>query len=528
VTILPAGPGGTPELDELGLVRERRSRSIPGAPETCAEVLSRSAADHPEKLALIGRSGRLTYAQLDEAVVRGSQALAALGVRSGDRVACTMANDIDIVVAFFATMRAGAIWVGINSSLAEPEKDYMVRDCAASAYLGRDIPLDEWRARCEGAAVVDDAPVAVSPHAPAAIAYTSGTTGFPKGAVHSHHNLILVGAVTRASRAYDPELRQGVCLPLTILNLMVLGPLTTFQLGATIVAMDRADPVGMAEWIEREAIQTFSAVPTMIHGLLTNPDVRPEQLTSLVRPGVGGADLPESFRDLYRSRFGAEVTIGYGLTEAPTAVTMTDPSTAAIPGEAGRALPQIRIVIVDDADCELPAGEVGEVCVAAATSGEFADCYTPMLGYWRQPEATRIALRAGMLHTGDLGYVDRDGHLFIKDRQNDVIIRGGANVYPAEVERVLHGDQRVEACAVVGYPDDRLGERVAAFVAFDSEVAASDEATVFEELAAACRAQLARYKVPERWICVDGFPRTPMGKIRRTDLRRQLADERRG
>ena len=464
--------------------------------------------------ALVGRSGRLDYTELDDATACAAHAWRSLGVVPGDRVACTLPNDIDIVVAFLGAMRAGAIWVGINAALARPEQDYMIDACGASVYLGRDLPLDEWRDRCSSESR-DPLDVTVDPHAPAAIAYTSGTTGFPKGAVHSRHNLLFVGYATKVARIYDPTLRQGVCLPLTLLNLMVLGPLTGFQLGSCIVCIDRVDPVGLAEWIERERVATFSAVPTMVHGLLTHPDVRPEQLTSLVRPGVGGAVLPESFRDLYRERFGAEVTIGYGLTEAPTSVTLTDPDAPPIPGEAGRALPQVEIVIVDDDGHELSSGDLGEVCVRAATTGPLAGKWTPMLGYWNQPDASAVALRNGMLHTGDLGYLDADGHLFIKDRRNDVIIRGGANVYPAEVERVLHLDERVAACAVVGYADDRLGERVGAFLQLASPVSA-------DELAAHCAEHLARYKVPDRWEFVPDFPRTAMGKIKKRELAARL------
>ncbi|HZJ25976.1 MAG TPA: AMP-binding protein [Acidimicrobiia bacterium] len=501
-------------LDDHGLVVRTDGPTIPGGPQHCGAVLDRARADAPEAEALVGRSGRCTYAELDAMAGRAVGALGALGVRPGDRVACTMTNDTDIVIAFLGAMRVGAIWVGINTALAPAEQDYLVRDCDARVHLGRTVPLIEWRDRC---AVSEVTPVSVeiASHSPAAIAYTSGTTGFPKGAVHSHHNLLLVGAATRLVGTYDPTFRHGVCLPLTILNLMVLGPLTTFQLGGCVVTMDRTDPVGMAESIGRERIATFSAVPAIMHDLLTHPDVRADQLVSLVRPGVGGADLPEAFRTMYRERFGTEVTIGYGLTEAPTAVTMTDPQAPPIPGEAGCALPQIEIVIVDDDDVPLAPGEVGEVCVTAASIGELARVYTPMLGYWHQPDATRAALRGGILHTADLGFLDTDGHLFIKDRRGDVILRGGANVYPAEVERVLHADPRVAECAVVGYPDERLGERVAAFVRVSSPVTP-------EELAVHCATELARYKVPDRYELVDELPRTPMGKIRKRELAERL------
>ncbi|GIU90654.1 MAG: hypothetical protein KatS3mg010_1753 [Acidimicrobiia bacterium] len=282
--------------------------------------------------------------------------------------------------------------------------------------------------------------------------------------------------------------------------------------------MDRIDPVGMAEWIRDERIATFSAVPAMIHGLLTHPGVTEEHLLTLVRPGVGGADLPETFRATYRERFGADVTIGYGLTEAPTAVTVTDPAHPPIPNEAGVALPHVEIVIVDDEDRPLPAGEVGEICVRARREGPWTGVYTTMLGYWNRPDATRLALRGGMLHTGDLGCLDEHGHLFVKDRRHDLIIRGGANVYPAEVERVLHADPRVAACAVVGVPDEHYGERVAAFVQRSPGACVAED-----ELAALCNEQLAKYKVPEVWRFVDDFPRTPMGKIRKTELRALLA-----
>lgn len=502
-------------LDEHGLVVRTDGPTIPGGPKDCGAVLDRACSETPDAEALVGRSGRLTYAELDAAVGRAVGALGTLDVQPGDRVAATMTNDVDIVIAFLGVMRAGAIWVGINTALAPAEQDYLVGDCDPRVYLGRDVPLIEWRQRCAGAEVSPGS-VEITPHSPATIAYTGGTTGFPKGAVHSHHNLLLVGAATRLVGSYDPTFRHGVCLPLTVLNLMVLGPLTTFQLGGCVVTMDRTDPVGMAECIQREQIATFSAVPTMLADLLSHPDVRADQLASLVRPGVGGADLPDAFRAMYRERFGTEVTIGYGLTEAPTAVTVTDPTAPPIPGEAGRALPQIEIVIVDD-DVALAAGEIGEVCVTAASVGALAGIYTPMLGYWHQPDATRVALRGGILHTDDLGFLDPDGHLFIKDRRGDVILRGGANVYPAEVERVLHTDPRVAECAVVGYPDERLGERVGAFVRTSSPVTP-------EELTAHCAAELARYKVPDRYELVDELPRTPMGKILKRDLRDRLRE----
>ena len=234
--------------------------------------------------------------------------------------------------------------------------------------------------------------------------------------MHSQHNLLLVGAVAIVHRPF-PEERVGVVLPLTILNLMMLGPVSTLQVGCCVVCIDRIDPVGLATWIRDERVSNLSAVPTMIHDLLTHPDVAPTDLASLARPGCGGGATPESFRRLYEERFGIRLTIGYGLTEAPTAVTVEDPELPRVPDGSGRALPHVSVTVRADDGAELAAGAVGEVCVGPADDGLFAGVYTPMLGYWNRPDATAEALRDGVLHTGDLGYLTADGDLVITDRK---------------------------------------------------------------------------------------------------------------
>ena len=497
---------------------------------TIGRVLDRQVSSTPDRLALVGRSGRFSYGELDRAANRAANALAALGVTRGERVAACLPNDVDIVIAFLGAMRLGAIWVGINKPLAAREKAYCLRDSGARALLapadvigslaGERASLGELRHAVEVAPGTfaccgDDARPALEldRHAPAAIAYTSGTTGFPKGAVHSHHNLLLPGAVAAASGTYGADVRQGVLLPLTILNLVVLGPLVAFQDGSALVCIDRIDPEGVADWVRRERVGHFAAVPTVLYDLLTHPSVGRDDLASLRRPEVGGAECPEEFRRLYRERFGGEVTIGYGMTEAPTAVTRSDGAAAPQPGLCGKAVPQVEIAILDEKDQPVPDGEVGEICVAPARSGPWAGVYTPMLGYWNQPEETAKALRGGVYHTGDLGFVDERGDLYIRGRRNELILRGGANVYPAEIERVLHSDPRVRGCAVVGKPDPRLGERVVAFVELVPGTQASEE-----ELKARCAEELARYKVPEQIALVAALPRNAMGKVVKREL----------
>ncbi len=526
------------DLEAHGLIPPATAPRPTGGPTSIARLLDPLLADDPDRLALVGRAGRYTVAELDAASTRAAHALRALGVGAGDRVAASLPNDAAIVVAFLGAMKAGAIWIGMNRPLAGPEKAYMLADAQVALFLGDPDMVDQVAAHRadlpdlsrlvvvapgtdddEWAALLADASTApvdadVDPLAPAAIAYTSGTTGFPKGAVHTQHNLLLPGTMSARRGLSNPSGVLGVPLPLTILNLLVLGPLAAYQTGMRLVAMDRIDGVGMAEWIAAEKITTFAAVPAMVHDLLTNTAVSDDMLASIEAIGVGGADMPDAFRRLYEERFGRRVVTGYGLTEAPTSVTGEDPATPAVAGTCGKALPQVEIHILDDEEHELPRGEVGEVCVGPATTGEHADLYRPMLGYWNRAEESAMALRGGLLHTGDIGVLDVDGNLFIKDRKHDLIIRGGANVYPAEVERVLHDDPRVAACAVIGHPDERLGEGVVAFVERMPGAAVTED-----ELIAHCRANLARYKVPDSVTFVEHFDRTPMGKIRKTALR---------
>ena len=521
-----------------GLREPDRRPEIPGGPQSVADVLDRALAEAPDREALVGRSGRYSARELDRAANRAANALRELGIREGDRVAACLPNDVDIVIAFLGTQRIGALWVGVNRPLALPEKTYLLNDCGAAVFLappeiaaevsGRaeDLPglrrvievaanasPGGWRSLQEAAS--DARPdVAIDPFAPAAIAYTSGTTGFPKGAVHSQHNLLIPGAVSRARGEFSQETRQGCVLPLTILNLIVLSPLVAFQVGSCCVPMDRIDAPGIAEWVRDERVGHFAGVPTIFHDLLTHPEIDPADLASLIAPQVGGAECPEETRALYRERFGSEVRIGYGMTEAPTAVTASDGAGSPQPGLCGRALPQVEIEIRDERDRVLPAGEIGEICVAPATSGPWAGIYTPMLGYWGKPHATAEALRGGVYHSGDLGLMEDDGNVFIRGRRNELILRGGANVYPAEVERVINEDPRVADCAVFGTPDARLGERVVAAVELEEGATLEPE-----EIAARCREQLARYKVPERIRVVKSLPRNAMSKV----VKRKLA-----
>jgi acyl-CoA synthetase (AMP-forming)/AMP-acid ligase II len=476
-------------------------------------------ARDPGAEALVTASGRLSYAELDALADRAAGALYGIGVRPGDRVGASLPNDLDIVGAFHGAMRIGAIWVGVNRALAPPERAYILSDSAARVALVEDpatwtsgsagarlFPLDEWRDAVASSPGRPQIP-RPDPLEPAGIGYTSGTTGFPKGAVHCQAGLLQPGAAALERRAWGPELRKGDSLPLTILNMMVLTTLLTSQVGATSVIIDNNDVVSIARWIREEKVSLWNGPPAQLHTMAYGQDVQPSDLASLVEVWVGGGDCPDRLRDDFQERFGVRVARTYGLTESPALVCLDDVVGDPPPGTSGKALGHLALEI---------DGE--EIVLGPTADGPWAGRYRPLLGYWNQPEASAKVLREGKLHTGDLGSLDPSGHLRVIGRMSQVIIRGGANVYPAEVERVLVAAPGVNACSVVGVPDPRLGERVGAAIEL-----LPGEAFDRDAVLAHCRSQLAGYKVPERWVVVDSLPRNQMGKVPPAAVREMLA-----
>jgi len=516
----------------------------PHGPRDVASVLDRALAERPDGTALIGRFGRLSYAELDEATNAAAAAFNALGISEGDRIAGCMGNHNELVVAFLASQRIGAVWVGINRALALPEKKYLIDDCGAALFLCDTVTAEAARAwigdglrhvmtldpgdpdsdlarAIEAHRGAPRPALTIDPWAPAGIAYTSGTTGFPKGVVHSQHNMMVTATISvEYSGDGVPETVRGTALPLTILNCMILGPLAALSTGAPHVNLDRIDAQGVAEWIAQEKIANISIVPTLIQDLLTRPDIDQDQIASLRWLVVGGSTVPQALPQLYRERFGRRMTIGYGLTEGPNGVAKTHEASPEGPGVIGRPLPHLHLAILDETGAEVPRGEIGEIAIRATDKGPWANVYKPTLGYWGRAEATAKLLRGGWVHTGDVGLQDESGEFHIRDRGSDLILRGGANVYPAEVERVLRMDAQVRDCAVLGRPHERLGQTVAAFIETDG-LSDDEEQRLLERLRDLCKANLAAYKAPADWIVVPAMPRNAMGKIVKT----QLADQ---
>ena len=509
------------------------SGSEPGPiPTSVGNVLERALERDPAHEALVCVDARLTYEQLDQAVDRAAGALATIGIKEDDAVAVSLPNASDVVITFHAVARLGAIWLGINRNLAPPEKRFIMEDAKARLLLatsdvadgladtfhGNSMPpiivagndAGSWRDLVESSVAGYKRPrrQAVDP---VGIAYTSGTTGRPKGVVHSHANVLLPGAMLAAARDFGPDLRKGDCAALTILNMQVTSTLLVAQAGGTQIVMDRVDPVGVAAWVRDEAVSSWFGVPTILQGLASAEDVAVEDLRSLTDTWTGGTYLPEPVRQAFEARFRCRVSATYGLTEAPTVVTIEGRGEARISGSSGEPLPHL-VVEIRDGEKVLPIGKAGEVTVRARDEGPWAQLYRPMISYLGNPESTAETVREGVLYTGDSGYLDDLGRLFVRDRMNALILRGGANVYPAEVERVLLEAPGVQGAAVVGIADDRLGQRVAAAVE-----AQEGRVLDVDVLSSHCSSQLARYKVPEYWK-LETLPRNAMGKVMRTQV----------
>ena len=487
-----------------------------------AGVLAPALRERPDSPAIVARSGTLTYAQLDAAADAAAGAMWELGVRPGDRVAACLPNDLDVVVAFHGTQRIGAIWAGIGEALTSAEQRSLAEVVSPAVILAGP------RCELDGPSVVDAgrwaglmagghaAPVVpADPFAPAGIAFSSGTTGAPKAVVHSQQNLLLPGAVLVATRGWGPDLRKGDSLPFTILNMLVLSTLLTAQAGGCAIVMDRRDQDGVAEWIGRAGVTVWNGAPAQLFDLAKRADL---DLRPLAEVWTGGGTCPEHVRAAFTDRHGVPVTATYGLSEAPTVVAIDPAGGEHRAGASGRVLPHLQVTGYDDQGRPRGPGELGELGILPATTGPWAGRWRPPLGYWSDG-AVRPA-DPGLVLTGDIGWVDADGWLTMVDRKKLMIIRGGANISPSEVESVLLEHPAVAAAAVFGIPDERLGERVAAIVvpAPGSGELSGSGGLSGAGLAAFCGQRLARYKIPEVWGAAESLPANAMGKIIRTGL----------
>jgi long-chain acyl-CoA synthetase len=483
---------------------------------------------------------RWTSDQLADRVRRMSGGLRAAGVAPGDRVVVCMANCPEVSVTYHAIWRAGAVATPVLFLLSEDELRHVLTDSGAvlavttseflakvvaaassapgirgvvvagepDAAAGSVVPLLDFAAveSAEPADLVDRDPDSL-----AALLYTGGTTGRSKGVMISH-NALSASAWAATATSYDPAQRTALLpLPLShVYGLMVsVMSLHAPEPGVTVL-MRWFDPAGWLQLAQLHRVNASPLVPSMLQMLLQQP-LGDYDLAALTRLNSGAAPLPRQVIDDFRRRLPAvEIAEGYGCTES-AAIIATSPIGQARPGSVGKPAPGVRVRIELEDGTEAPAGSDGEICVAGPVV---------MSGYWNAPEETAKALRGGYLHTGDVGRLDADGYLYIVDRIKDLIIRGGYNVYPRDVEDVLVQHPDVVSAAVVGKPDDKYGEEVVAFVQLVPGSAATPG-----ELIAFARQHLSAVKYPREVRVVDAVPLTSVLKTDRKRLRALLAAE---
>jgi long-chain acyl-CoA synthetase len=466
--------------------------------------------DH-ESLWFEGRA--LRSGELHERAARVASGLTAQGVAPGDRVVVFAANAPEVPLLYNAIWRAGAVVTPAIFLLPPAELRHILEDSEARLVVASPEFTDTAQAVADVPVVsTDELPEAdAAPIVPradddlAALMYTGGTTGRAKGVMLSHAGLWEVGKAAQDAGHVPGIVRSLVPLPLSHsygLLVTVVG-LHAPEPGLSVL-MRWFDPTRFLELVQEHAVQISAVVPSMLQLLLAQP-LEEYDLSSLRYLACGAAPLPrEAIDELARRLPHVELREGYGLTETSALVSTNPPGRIRL-GSVGLPAPGCELRIVDDEERELPVGEVGEIC-----------CRSPFLmaGYWRAPELTAEAMRGGWFHTGDLGRVDEDGYLYVVDRKKDLIIRGGFNVFPRDVEDVLLEHPAVAFAGVVGRPDERHGEEVVAFVALRN-----GGAVEAEELVAFAKERIGGYKYPREVRIVADIPLTPVGKLDRKALR---------
>jgi long-chain acyl-CoA synthetase len=478
---------------------------------TFASLPDRRAELDPNGPALSDGTRTLTNAGLLQRVRAARRHLDELGVGAGDVVALMLRNRVEFVVLLFACWRLGATVTPVNPSLTEAEvirqlhassaRLLVVEDDASAPAEVATLPVGKLYAKGPGR----DGPPLVDDTALALLIFTSGTTGVPKGVMLDHANLDAMAQMGREALDIGPADRCLLILPLFHVNGIVVSVLMPLLAGASVVIADRFDVNTFFTAVEAHRPTYFSAVPTIYTMLAALPDdVRPD--TSSLRFGICGA-APASAELLTRfeDRYGFPLIEGYGLSEATCASTINPVVGQRRPGTAGIAFPGQQIRIVDEAGADLPAGVDGEVLIAGPNL---------MRGYLGRPDETARIIVDGWLHTGDIGHLDAEGYLTLVGRCKDMIIRGGENIYPKEIEDVLTGDPTVLEAAVIGVPDEKWGETVTAYVAPRPGRTINQDA-----LHALCAAKLAGYKRPATITEISAIPKNPVGKTDKAPLR---------
>ena len=502
-----------------------------------AVALEESTKAYPDKAALVLGKHKMSYTELRGAAKKFANGLISMGVKSGDKVALMAPNVPQWVAAYYGILTAGASVVPMNVLLKSNEVAYYLEDSDAVALVVWESFLEEAAkgyeqvTTCDNLIVMEASGSAGSPEGTlsfnqllaenspefdtvqtmpddtAVILYTSGTTGQPKGSELTHFNMFQ-NAVITAERLFgmtESDVALGT-LPLFHVFGQTCAMNATIYKGATVALMTRFEPEAALETIQDAGVTLFYGVPTMYQYLLRYPD-REQYDTSSLRLGIsGGAAMPVEVLRTFEEEFGVVILEGYGLSETSPVVCFNQPEARKV-GSIGVPVWGVELKVFDPEDEEVPPGEPGELVVRG---------HAVMKGYHKKPEATEKAMKNGWFHTGDIAKMDEEGFFFIVDRVKDLIIRGGYNVYPREIEETLYEHPAVAECAVVGVPHEELGEEVRAVVALKAEQSATEE-----EIISFAKERMAAYKYPRSVVFMDELPKTATGKI----LKRELIPE---
>jgi len=490
-------------------------------------ILSASAEGSAEKVALRLEDVAITYAELHRAALGIAGGLRARGIQPGDKVSLLVPNVPEFTMAYFGILYAGATVVPINVLAAAPEVAYFLQDSQSRLLIVHPLFEKPGRAGAEevgGPVVVAggggldslaelaesepaDGPHPTGADSTAVILYTSGTTGHPKGAELTHSNLFLNCAVVvpRLVELDSAELRALATLPLFHSFGQTVVQNATLAAGGTVSLLPRFEPEAAFKVIERDAITLFAGVPTMYFALLHFADAEEYDISSLKLCMTGGAPMPVEVMNAWEEKYGTPILEGFGLSETSPIATFGVLDKPRKAGSIGYPVWGVDLAIMDENDAPLGENERGEICIRG---------HNIMSGYLNRPEATQEAMKNGWFHSGDIGYRDDDGCYWIVDRKKDMILRGGFNVYPREVEEVLYQHPAIVEAAVVGVAHPSHGEEVKAVVALAPGATASEA-----ELIAFCKERLAAYKYPRSVEIIPELPKGSTGKILKRELR---------
>ena len=487
-----------------------------------ASVLTETAKRAGDRTAIKLDDVEVTYAQLDDGSARVAALLEQKGVKPGDRVGVMLPNVPYFALAYYGVLRAGGVVVPMNVLLKGRETAFYLQDPEAKALFawgdfedaastgaqesGAELILvkpGEFEKLLAGVEPATDV-VDRDEQDTAVILYTSGTTGKPKGAELTHANLLRnADVIVNLSDISEDDVLLGA-LPLFHSFGQTCGLNGGMKAGATLSMIPRFDPGKALEIIERDGVTIFQGVPTMYTAMLNHEGKEDVDVSTLRLCVSGGSAMPVEVLRGFEEAFGCKVLEGYGLSETSPVASFNHPDRERKPGTIGTPVEGVEMKVVDDEGKDVPQGEVGEIVIKG---------HNVMKGYYNREDATAEAIKDGWFFTGDMGKIDEDGYFSIVDRKKELIIRGGYNVYPREVEEVLYEHEAVQECAVIGVPDENMGEEVAAIVVL-KQGKSVDEETLRDYV----KGEVAGYKYPRRIHFVDDLPKTATGKILKREI----------